>query len=117
MPELSRFSNGTIIVMRWGQDEDNEDPHFHAKRSGKEAQIFIPALQTKTSDRKQAALEKKYLKEIYPWAEFYELNLLYAWHQCSSGETPTKIPPPPVLRSDNYVPLPVPDWFIDQITG
>lgn len=86
MPELCRFY-GIIINMYFA---DHVPPHFHAEYAGHKALIDIHTLAVIAG-----RLPPRAMGLVAEWASLHQDELLAAWRQAHSLESPGKIEPLP----------------------
>jgi hypothetical protein len=84
MPTLSQFY-GILIRMYW---QDHSPPHFHALYGSDEALINIGTLEIYAGK-----LPRRALALVLEWAALHRKELMEAWRQCSSNQTPQPIAP------------------------
>ncbi len=84
MPEISRFF-GIVIAMYC---DDHPPPHFHAIYGSDRAEFCIDPIGIL-----KGRLPPRALALVTEWAALHQAELLDAWDQRGTGQTPRKIEP------------------------
>ncbi len=84
MPTICFFYGILVRMYR----RDHNPPHFHALYGSSEVLINITTLEVLEGD-----LPRRALALVLEWAALHRKELMEAWKQCSSNQTPQSIAP------------------------